>query len=159
MNIVNTISNGISKYIFSFCETIHTQYDIPIEDILKIWCDQQKISYNTEFAQYVGMVKKQKKVKSTPKHKTVTDNETSDISNKTDIDIDIETEIEQSTSPCKNTLDHSSPSQSISSKSPTKNSEVNLCEYKFSKGIKKGQRCTTMTKNGAFCSKHKNKET
>lgn len=148
MNIVNTISNGISKYIFSFCETIHDQYDIPIEDILKIWCEQQKISYNAEFSQYVGMVKKQKKIKSIPKHKPTIDNETE---NKDILDIENEPENdpEPSTSSSKNISESSSP---------VKNSEVNLCEYTFSKGIKKGKRCTTMTKNGNFCSKHKNKE-
>lgn len=152
MNIVNTISNGISKYIFSFCETIHTQYDIPIEDLLKIWCDQQKISYTTEFAQYVGITKKQKKIKSISKNKSTTDNETE---NKDIIDI----ENEQSPSENEQSPSTSSPSKNKSPLSPVKNTDVNLCEYTFSKGIKKGKRCTTMTKNGTFCSKHKNKET
>lgn len=139
MNIVNTISNGISKYIFTFCETIHEQYDIPVEDILKIWCEQQKISYTTEFAQYVGITKKQKKIKSAPKHDPLTESI---------VENEAETIVE-------NEAESSSPSPK---NSPSKNSEVNLCEYIFSKGIKKGQRCTTMTKNGTLCSKHKNKE-
>lgn len=124
MNITKTIVNGISIYIFKFSEQISEKYKIPLEEILKIWCEQQDISYESEFAQMVKLSKKQQK-------KSIV----------------------------SNGVEHSNESTK-STESSTNDSSVadaKLCEYTFTKGSKKGQRCTTMAKNGSLCSKHKAK--
>lgn len=35
------------------------------------------------------------------------------------------------------------------------NSDINVCSYLFSKGVRKGETCGSKTKNGTYCSRHK----
>lgn len=134
MNITKTITKGIYEYVFSLSEKISENYNIPLEDILKIWCDQHDISFNSEFANMVKLSKKQKKI--IPCHEN-----------------NVEEKTNEDESCCDDNSTKGSPERTPKT---TKNSITEICEYVFIRGPKKGQRCVTMSKNGPLCSKHKN---
>lgn len=120
MDVVQSIVKNINGYVFKLCEKMESEHGIPIEESLKIWCEQQNISFSTVFLPMIKIANKSKKV---------TDNEP-EISEQQDEEEKIIEEEEKINS-------------------------SNVCEYIFSRGPKKGTRCTILAKTGPLCSKHK----
>lgn len=135
MDVVKTITKSINGYIFNLSEKISDEHGIPIEDILKVWCDQQNISFTNVFLPMLKISKKQKKLDTTPEDDTIgIIPDVSSVNN--------------------DTLE---PVEDTASKAIASTSDGTLCEYLFSRGPKKGARCTIIAKTGTLCSKHKTK--
>lgn len=66
MDIVQNITKSLNGYIFNMSEKISTEYNVPLEGVLKIWCEQQKVSFDTVFAPMMKISKKTKKMTSSP---------------------------------------------------------------------------------------------
>lgn len=62
MDVVNTIVKSLNGYIFNLSEKISEEYNIPLEDILKVWCEQNNICFQSVFAPMIKISKKQKKI-------------------------------------------------------------------------------------------------
>jgi len=62
MDVVNTIVKSLNGYIFNLSEKISEEYNIPLEDILKIWCEQNNICFQSVFTPMIKISKKQKKI-------------------------------------------------------------------------------------------------
>lgn len=139
MDVFKTINKSLNGYIFNLSEKISEEHGIPIEDILKVWCEQQNISFTTVFLPMMKISKKQQKllVVATPVPSPPVQNE-----------VVVEDSNIFSTYIPENVSDEGSNN--------TK-SEGIVCEYIFTRGSKKGQRCTTVAKSGNLCSKHKTK--
>lgn len=126
MDIVGTIVKSLNGYIFNLSEKISSEYNIPIEDILKIWCEQNNTCFQTVFVPMIKISKKQKKITNTTpptleEDQSIVEDETTSKFN-----------------------------------SPETIEEVsNVCSYIFIRGHKKDQRCTIISKAGNMCSKHK----
>lgn len=139
MEVAKNIAKCLNGYIFGYCKKISEQHSIPLEDLLKIWCEQQNVCFKTEFSHLLKHDKKQVKLEDI-KDDTSIEDAMSTLS-LTDVDA---TEIreEEKAPPAKPTKAETSP-------------KGVKCEYVFSRGAKKGQRCTTICKTGPLCSKHK----
>lgn len=130
MEVAKAITKNINGYVFNMSEKISEKFNIPLESLLKIWCDQQNVSFQTEFLPMIKISKKVKKV-------------SSDI-------ISDDFEKLDALSSSNSLTDDKVTSETVEPKSPGI-----LCEYIFTRGQKKGARCTIMAKTGPLCSKHK----
>lgn len=142
MDIVQNITKSLNGYIFNMSEKISAEYNVPIEGVLKIWCEQQNVSFDTVFAPMMKISKKTKKIASpsspVPTLVEISEDGPEGIDG-VDEDDD-QKEVVTPTTPVATT-----------SKSPSEK----VCEYIFSRGPKKGTRCVIMAKTGPLCSKHK----
>lgn len=64
MDIVQNITKSLNGYIFNMSEKIAAEYNVPLEGVLKIWCEQQNVSFDTVFVPMMKISKKTKKIAS-----------------------------------------------------------------------------------------------
>lgn len=143
MDVVQSIVKNINGYVFKLCEKMETDYNIPIEDSLKIWCDQQNISFSSVFLPMIKIANKSKKV---------SDNEP-ELPESEQPEPELPEPEQQITN--QQITNQQITHQQITDKDEDKNNTSNVCEYIFSRGPKKGTRCTILAKTGPLCSKHK----
>lgn len=134
MDITKAIIKSLNGYIFNLSEKISQEHNIPIEEILNIWCDQQNISFTNVFIPMLKLSKKQHK-------KSI------DIENNIDSFIEEQHYVD--------TPKSSSCEDEKIIKTVNLNETSKLCEYIFTRGPKKDKQCTIMAKSGNLCSKHK----
>lgn len=144
MDVTKSIIKSLNGYIFNLSEKISQEHNIPIEEILNVWCDQQNISFTNVFLPMIKISKKQKKQDQSIAFETLTEdnNITSPPFSSNDEIINEESSLSSTT--LVNNIKNSEKQES------------KLCEYIFTRGPKKDKQCTIMAKSGNLCSKHKN---
>lgn len=133
MDFSQTVLNELNQFIFKFAEKISETHNIDINATLKIWCDINNVDMSTCFS---AMIKEFKKQKKTEEIKDIDENLISTI-------IEEEDEEKTNNDEIKNVALNETPTNS------------DQCQYIFTRGPKKGQRCTITSKNKNYCSKHK----
>lgn len=73
MDLASTIVSELNNYIFDMSQKISETHNIPIEEILNVWCEQQNIDCDSTFGTMLKILKKQKKVESKPSTPVCTD--------------------------------------------------------------------------------------
>jgi hypothetical protein len=150
MDVITQIKRAVDEYIFKLCSEISDNYpDIIIEDLLKIWCEQQNVNFEETYGKYLKLANKQKKIISSPNSIT-----THHIPEDETLQYDNNIISSENLSENMKSLNISTPSNSVSSSSESFKTDKIVCMYVFQKGVKAGTRCTSAAKNSPFCTKH-----
>jgi hypothetical protein len=143
MDITKNILNSLNGYVFNLAEGISEKHNVPIQEVLSIWCDQQNVSMDNSFGQLLKQHKKQK-----AKEVTV-----DDLANNF-AELNVLEEDQGKEDVGGNDADNAEVNKASKS-NPIPNGSPRTCAYVFTRGAKKNTRCQVVSKCGEFCSKHK----
>lgn len=164
MDVVQSITTSLNNYVFTLSETISEEYNIPIEEILQIWCEQQNLSFPMTFGAMLKVSRKQKKVSMKKNEQQHENRESSKELITVPEPVEIKQEEEMEIQQKLNGVHISEEEEKVTENGEedtveaATSSRKNLCTYVFSRGAKKGSRCTIIAKCGTVCSKHKEKK-
>lgn len=87
MNVYKTIVKSLNKAVFLLTKNISEQCEMSHEELLKIWCEQQELNFQTEFSASLKISNKQVKIvkdKNECEEKVKEESFVSDIKNEED---------------------------------------------------------------------------